>query len=77
MKRKLLLMALALFTTAGLWAQDETIVHKKSLMAVIEDATYMLNCDSYESGQSDLEAAISTAKADAENAEESYCREGC
>ena len=70
MKRKLLLMALALFTTAGLWAQDGTIVHKKSLMAVIEDATYMLNCDSYESGQSDLEAAISTAKADAENAED-------
>ena len=70
MKRKLLLMALALFTTAGLWAQDETIVHKKSLMAVIEDATYMLNCDSYASGQSDLESAISTAKTDAESAED-------
>ena len=62
-------MVLALFTTMGAWAQDEdpleqAIVHTKSLQAVIDDARFLLTCESYTTGQSSLESAVLTAESD-------------
>ena len=69
MKKTLLLMAMALFTFAGAYAQEEgeetapIPVYTKSLTSVIEDAKFIVADSHYTKGQSDLQKAIDAAEA--------------
>lgn len=68
MKKTLLCMAMALFTFAGAYAQEEgeetapIPVYTKSLTSVIEDAKFIVADSHYTTGQSDLQKAIDTAE---------------
>ena len=68
MKKTLLLMAMALFTFAGAYAQEEgeetapIPVYTKSLTSVIEDAKFIVADSHYTTGQADLQKAIDTAE---------------
>lgn len=60
MKKVLLLFTMALTTCFSVEAQDETStpVHKRVLLAAIEDAKTIVADRHYTSGQSTLQAAI-------------------
>lgn len=70
MKKKLLFMAMALFSLTCVYAQEEEeggeetpqTVFTKSLLSVIEDAKFIVADSHYTTGQTELQTAITAAE---------------